>query len=231
MAFGWIGAVAAAWMLLAVSPVTSLDLASLSVGRTAAGIPRKPGRPLVIVAFTSPCFRCTQLMPQVLADYRRFKNRVDFLGVNYVDSREDAADTATNYYIPFPVVRTYRSPYGSIDRSPDEDFPAGSIHFYEGVSWLNLTGMLAELEREPLAPAVMARLENVRAFCNSHADAQCIAYAAARDVEFPTAEGAIQNDLPRLFLVDAEGIVRADVGGYKATGSAIAAALLRLGIK
>ena len=93
-------------LLVAVVPTAPFDLSSLTVGQPAVGVPQTAGRPLVIVAFASWCIGCVEELPQVLTDYRRFKDRVDFLGVGYLNNPKAGQALIEKYDIPFPVLQS-----------------------------------------------------------------------------------------------------------------------------
>lgn len=236
-----IGVLVCSVLLLAAMPTASFHLGSLEVGKAAAGVPRSPGRPLVIVAFASWCIGCVEELPQVVSDYSRFKDRVDFLGVDYLDNPKAGEALIKKYRIAFPVVQLGMNENAAPPADPNS-LPSGD--------WIRLTGMTPQMlpaalpQLEAQLPAVRPRLDALAAFCKTHTAAQCVAYGKAHNVLLSGASTSVSRKeqastpsshhdlaLPHLFVIDANGVVRSEVTGYDSGVNAIAAQLAKLGIK
>jgi len=113
-------ALATALALLAAAPDSAATgaLAQLShlAGKPATGLTFSPigatpqplavlGKPTVVIAFASWCFACMDEMPRNLADYAKYKDRVTFLGIDYLDGDRGSRATIEKYAIPFPIER------------------------------------------------------------------------------------------------------------------------------
>ncbi len=239
-----IAVAALAVLLVAAMPRAPFHLSALKVGKPAAtSVPATPGRPLVIVAFASWCIGCVEELPQVVADYHRFKGRVDFLGVDYLDNPKAGRELVKKFGIAFPVV----SVRPSNDALPPAraNTPDSRLTIrMNGVTPKTLPGLLAKVG-DKLPAAARAILQNVATYCKGRSDAQCLAYAAAHHVELssgaktthhakPQAPGQTTTGspiaLPHTFVIDEHGIVRADITGYNSSENAIAVQLRKLGI-
>jgi thiol-disulfide isomerase/thioredoxin len=242
MMMRWIGFLAAAAILLGAAPPAPFDLASLSLGHAATGVARTAGRPVVVVAFASWCAPCLEEMPQVLADYKRFKDRADFVGVDYLDNPAAGDKVIAKFGIPFPVLRSHADEGAPSPADPAEKIPTGTIRL-TGVTPGMLPAVVTSLDGK-VSDTVLAKLKDLAAYCKDQTDARCLDYAVAHGVEMsgkavavPASAPAEGNSsktsvsLPHLFVVDAQGIVRADVAGYDTGENAIARELGKLGIK
>jgi thiol-disulfide isomerase/thioredoxin len=200
----------------------------------------KPGRITVLVAFASWCKPCLEELPLILADYRRFGDRVEFLGIDYADTPEAGNALIARFHIPFPVER-YQP-----DSGPKR------AHHGAGVKLPTITPkklpttlpMLSKL----LPPEAVANLEDVAAHCKKMKDADCVAYARAHDVlladpsnrdaaNIGTKQGTAASsaspglDLPHLFILDGEGKIVFEARGFEAGADPIPAKLDRLGVR
>ena len=231
-------AAAAAFALLAATPKASFDLAQLAVG-TKAPI-AVHSRPLVIVAFASWCVGCLDEMPRVVQAYERFKDRADFLGVDYLDNPSAGEAVVTKYHIPFPVVQLYPNAEAPPPVDPNASEPNDSIHI-AGVPPEALLQLLPQMAKSGTDPATIAKLKDIGTYCASASASACTTYATARGVSF-TAANAVNVThavnappktvgLPHLYVIDANDIVRADVAGYNSGEDAIVTALAKLGIR
>ena len=229
-------------LLLATMPRAPFHLSALRVGKPAVGLPASAGRPLVVVAFASWCMGCVEELPQVVADYQRFKGRVDFLGVDYEDNPIAGRALVKKYGIPFPVVsgRTWNNAPPPV--KPNAPDPNITIHL-NGITPAMLPAMVAQ-SGDKLPAFVRPILSKVAAYCTGHTDAQCLAYASAHHVVLSpvgaasphaTASPSGQTTsaflaLPHTFVIDGHGIVRADITGYYSSKNPIAEQLRKLGI-
>jgi len=229
-------------LLLGASPPPPFDLASLSVGKPVVGIPHTAGRPLVIVAFASWCVPCVREMPQVLADYQRFKARADFVGVDYLDRPAAGDAMIAKFRIPFPVVKSDPDDAVGPGADANESAPATTIRL-AGVTPATLPAVIGVM-RGKVSATVQATLDDVAAYCSAHTNDACVEYAAAHHVEFSaagvpspgpasasgTTSVTSSVTLPHLFVVDAAGIVRGAVGGYDPDVDPIVEELTKVGI-
>lgn len=74
------------------------------------------GRPVVVNFWASWCVPCRQEMPAFQAVYRQVKGRIDFVGINHQDARDDALafvrETGVRYPIGFDPDGTTARAYG-----------------------------------------------------------------------------------------------------------------------
>ncbi len=243
--------VSLAVLLLATMPRAPFHLSALRVGKPAVGLPASAGRPLVVVAFASWCMGCVEELPQVVADYQRFKGRVDFLGVDYEDNPIAGRALVKKYGIPFPVVsgRTWNNAPPPV--KPNAPDPNITIHL-NGITPAMLPAMVAQ-SGDKLPAFIRPILSKVATYCKGHTDAQCLAYASAHHVLLspvgaasphataspqatsapnapPNSSSAAPIELPHTFVIDGLGIVRADITGYYSSKNPIAEQLRKLGI-
>ncbi len=240
--------------LLAAMPRAPFHLGALTVGKPAVGLPTTPGRPLVVVAFASWCIGCVEELPQVIADYKRFKGRVDFIGVDYLDNPTAGRALVKKFNIPFPVVSDRPSSHALPPAHASTFDPNVTIHL-NGVTPATLPTVLAQITKK--APASIRRtLLKIADYCKGRSDAACLAYASAHHVVLsPPVATAPQTAasphtaasppatsspsgkaisaylaLPHTFVIDGQGIVRADLTGYVSSGNPIAEQLRKLGV-
>ncbi|HUZ49336.1 MAG TPA: hypothetical protein VMW12_06275 [Candidatus Dormibacteraeota bacterium] len=230
-------AAVAAFALLAATPSASFDPVQLAVG-TKAPI-AVHSRPLVIVAFASWCVGCLDEMPRVIQDYARFKDRADFLGVDYLDNPSAGDAVVAKYHIPFPVVQSHPNTDAPPPVDPNASVPEDSIHL-AGVPPKALLQLLPQMAKSGIDPATIAKLKDIGTYCASASASACTAYATARGVSFTAPVLAPVNvanmpaatvTLPHLYVVDSSDIVRADVSGYNSGEDPIVIELAKLGIK
>ena len=232
---------ALAFLLVAAMPRAPFHLSALQSGKPAVGVPNKPGKPLVIVAFASWCIGCVEELPQVVADYHRFKGRVDFLGVDYLDNPAAGRALVKKFHIPFPVVSDRPSNTALPPVKANAPDPNMTIHL-DGVTPQMLPTLIAQ-SGDKFPASIRDIFSKIATYCKAHSDAKCRAYASAHRVLFsptaapqstPTPSGATKMksymSLPHTFIIDGQGVVRADVTGYSSTGNPIAAQLRKLGI-
>ncbi|NNM93385.1 MAG: TlpA family protein disulfide reductase [Candidatus Eremiobacteraeota bacterium] len=238
-------------LLLAAMPRAPFHLGALQIGKPAIGLPASAGRPLVVVAFASWCIGCVEELPQVVADYKRFKGRVDFLGVDYLDNPIAGQALVKKFGIPFPVVSDRQwnnAPAPVHANAADSNL---TIHL-SGITPGTLSAKIAAMGDKIPAPARSILLDVVN-HCKGHTDAQCLAYASAHNVVLspgtavaphatasphatsapnapPNSSSAAPLELPHTFVIDGHGIVRADITGYYSSKNPIAEQLRKLGI-
>ncbi len=232
-------------LLLAAMPRALFHLSALQVGKPEIGLPPSAGRPLVVVAFASWCIGCVEELPQVVADYKHFKGRVDFLGVDYMDNPTAGRALVKRFDIPFPVVSDRRWNDAPAAVQPDSTDSHLTIHL-AGITPKTLPALVAQSDNK-LPALIRPILSKVASYCKGHSDAQCLAYASAHHVLLspghtvapqatfaPTrASGTTPSaplSLPHTFVIDGQGIVRADITGYYSSKNLIAEQLRKLGI-
>jgi aminopeptidase N len=186
-----------------------------------------PGKPTVVIVFASWCFACMDEMPRNLANYAKYKDRVNFLGIDYQDGEKSGAAVIAKYAIPFPIERD-----GMIT-----DRPAGApepfVMEFPGTTPKTLPGTVAML-KSSLPPEKNAVLADIVAHCASLPDADCIAYAKAKGLTIggpiasPAPADSTDVSLPTTFVLDANGVVVKKLQGYAANFDDLAAALDRL---
>ena len=229
-------------LLLAAMPRAPFHLGALQIGKPAIGLPASAGRPLVVVAFASWCIGCVEELPQVVADYKRFKGRVDFLGVDYLDNPTAGRALVKKFGIPFPVVSD--RPSNDAPAPVQANVPDSSLTIHlNGITPKTLPAIVAQSGNK--FPAIIRPiLSKVATYCKRHSDAQCLAYASAHHVLLspggtvaPHASASPSGKttstylaLPHTFVIDAHGIVRADITGYYSSRNPIAEQLRKLGI-
>lgn len=67
------------------------------------------GRPVVMNFWASWCAPCRAEAPELVRASRRFATRVNFVGVNILDGREEALEYVGRYKIEYPNVRDSRA--------------------------------------------------------------------------------------------------------------------------
>ncbi len=231
----------AALALLGVMPSAPFDIETLSVGKAAPNLPASGGHPTVIVAFASWCIACMKEMPEVVADYAKFKDRVSFIGVDYLDNPKAGDDIVRKYGIPFPVVQARADANAPKPVDPNEKVEKIMLH---GVTPKMLPASVEAFARQ--MPADLAvTLRTVSAYCEKHDDSACMSFAKDHGVQLDTEPGVTTTErsqsstknnvptlsLPHLFVTDGSGIVRESIEGYETDRDSIQAALGKLGIK
>lgn len=221
-------------------PSAPFEPASFAIGKPAGATSGR--KPAVIVMFASWCVGCIEEIPTVLRDYQRFKDRVNFIGVDYLDNAEAGAAMVAKYDLPFPIFASHANADAPPPATAGENAQKFSMHA-EGMPPSLLAKNIPVLAKQLPAEDVKI-LQDVANACEHLDDASCRAYALARGVDFgpapsgsPTAKPAATAGtqsyltLPHLFIVDAHGIVRADVDGYTRGQDDIARELSKLGIR
>jgi thiol-disulfide isomerase/thioredoxin len=234
-------------MLLGASaplPPAPFEPAAFALGKPAAIA--SDGKPTIIVVFASWCTGCIQELPTVLSDYRRFKDRVNFIGVDYLDNAEAGSAMVTKYHIPFRVVTSHENADAPPPAQPGA-MPHAIVLHVGALPLSKLSAILPSLATQMPASQV-ATLTGVANACETLSDASCRAYALAHGVDLglpsgvspaasetpaPVAKTSPEDYLllPHLFVIDAQGIVRADEDGYTVGDDQIARALGKLGIR
>jgi thiol-disulfide isomerase/thioredoxin len=222
------------------APDTLAQLSTLA-GKPATGLTFTPiggtpvplvasGKPTVVIAFASWCFACMDEMPRNVTDYAKYRDRVNFVGIDYMDGENSGNATIAKFAVPFPVARE-----GTVLAPP----PAGThapgqiVMGLPGVTPKLLPKIVASL-KSALPPQKYAVLADVVAQCASLSDDACIAYAASKGVTMggpmPTPEPASSTDvgLPTTFVLDANGVVVEKLQGYNITIDDLAVALDKL---
>jgi thiol-disulfide isomerase/thioredoxin len=229
-------------MLVAAAPSlvrAPFEPGSFVVGK-AAGIVGD-GRPTVVILFASWCVGCIQELPTVIRDYSRFKDRVNFIGVDYLDSANAGSAFLAKYAIPFQVFSSHENADAPPPVEPNATPSALSLHV-GGLPLSRLYAIIPSLANQ-LPASSLAKLTDVANACKTLSDASCRAYASAHGVDLGTTPSASPTTthtadnvtdyltLPHLFVIDAHGIVRADQDGYTERDDPIARALGNLGIR
>jgi thiol-disulfide isomerase/thioredoxin len=240
----WIGV--AALLMLGAAPPADFDVSTLSVGHVAHIGAQTPGRPLVVVVFASWCIPCAKEMTTVIADYGRYKYRVDFLGVDYLDTTAAGEQFVSKYGVRFPVVQSHPS---ATQPTPAmlTDPAAKNVIKLDGVTPANLARLLPMLEARLPAP-IVARIQELASYCSTHSSADCTDFGSAHDIMLSGATRPVSSTsstvtssssstssstttslgLPHLFILDGQGVVHSDIDGYDADKDDIASELAKL---
>jgi thiol-disulfide isomerase/thioredoxin len=231
------------------------DIAQLAVGKPVTGLTFQPiggdvlpmivpGKPTILIAFASWCVGCVQEMPRNLQDYARFKDRVNFIGVDYADGTAGGNAMIAKFAIPFPIERQSVNGVAPTPHPPDAQAAAETIKL-PGVTAKMLPTVLPAMKAS-LPANLYATLADVAQHCAPLTESACLAYANSKGVELdatagsPNAVGtpnaapseapAAQVNLPLTFVIDANGIVTDRIEGYNDTVDPIVTALAKLGI-
>lgn len=190
------------------------------------------GRPTVVIAFASWCAACMAELPRTIADYERYKDRVDFLGIDYQESPNAAKLLVARYNIPFPV-ESFAPAATALPQAARETFT---------VSDAMTRAQILDLQNA-LPPALF---QKVLAVYDARATMGPDAFAAyeksmgvsfespasiAADLKAHNSGAAASLTLPHAFVIDANGIVTAAIEGYTPAVDQIALALVKLGLK
>jgi thiol-disulfide isomerase/thioredoxin len=230
-------------LLAATQPLApaTFDPATLKVGKP-AGI-ANAGKPTVVVMFASWCAGCIEELPTVIRDYTRFKDRVTFIGIDYLDNAKAGAAMVQRYHVPFDVFLAQEYADAPPPIQPGATPSGFSLHL-NGMPPSMLARIIPGLEKQ-LPPEDITILKNVANACAHLDDASCRSYALGHGVDFgpppsvsPMPAPSVRSSpgsqdllsLPHLFVIDAQGIVRADIDGYTPGDDAIARELSKLGI-
>jgi thiol-disulfide isomerase/thioredoxin len=224
--------------LVVGKPATALTFAPIG------GAPRpmvEPGKPTVVIAFASWCAGCLDEMPRNLQDYARYKDRVNFLGVDYYDSTAGGNGVIAKFAIPFPVERLDLDE-GAPTPGPSLG-PGGDTIALHGVTPKTLPLILPSIKSQ--LGDVYPVLADVAQHCAALSESECIAYAHTKGVGLDTtghvvtqpspapagaSSGAAVN-LPATFVIDANGVVVRHIEGYAPADDPIPAELAKLGIR
>ncbi|HTV91799.1 MAG TPA: hypothetical protein VMG98_03695 [Verrucomicrobiae bacterium] len=173
-------------------------------------------------------------MSEVIGDYRHFGDRVDFLAVDFLDTQAGLESVTNNFNVPFAVVRAM--PQGTDDgqtasagatTAPPSSAPLPI--YIKGMTPEQFPRMVGFLAAAPMGSDA---IKEINSYCSAHSAMECTQYAEAHGVVF----GAAPSDtgapaLPHLFVIDADGIVRSDVGGFKVGRDDIPFELAKIGIR
>lgn len=243
-----LAAAAALAGLLGAAPSTApSSLAQIGIGKPATALTFAPiggalrpmvvpGKPTVVIAFASWCSACYSEMERNLKDYARYKGRVTFLGVDYVDSATLGDAMIAKFAIPFPVERlgldeSSGAPLGAANPNADPIV----LH---GVTPETLDAILPSLQSQ--MPATLADID---AQCAELSEAACLAYAHSKGVGLDAsghvvappknarANASAYVSLPVTYVIAADGTVLTRVEGYDSANDPIPVALATLGIE
>jgi thiol-disulfide isomerase/thioredoxin len=195
-----------------------------------------PGKPTIVIAFASWCSACFSEMERNLKDYARYKDRVTFLGIDYVDSVSGGDAMIAKFAIPFPVERLGldESDSGTVEASNADPI---QLH---GITPETLDAILPSLQSQ--MPALFPTLADIDAQCAGLSERACIAYAHSKGVGLDAsghlvappksvrASASAYVSLPITFVIAANGTVLTSVEGYDAGNDPIPSALAKLGI-
>jgi thiol-disulfide isomerase/thioredoxin len=198
-----------------------------------------PGKPTVVIAFASWCSACYSEMERNLQDYARYKGRVTFLGVDYVDSASLGDAMIAKFSIPFPVERLgLDESSGALAAAANSNADPIVLH---GVTPETLDAILPSLQSQ--MPALYPALADIDAQCAGLSEAACLAYAHSKGVSLDAAghlvappKSARANasayvSLPVTYVIAGSGTVLTRVEGYDASTDPIPIALAKLGIQ
>jgi thiol-disulfide isomerase/thioredoxin len=243
------GLVSAACALLAAAspapaapPSDPLVLLGL-VGKTASDLtfapldgPQQPlaapGKPTVVIVYASWCAPCLQEMPRNLADYEKYKDRVNFIGIDYSEPPSVAKNNVAKYGIPFPV-ESYDVGSGAVAAKS----VAATPHTLVMPNSVTREQVLAL--QNVLPPDLFQKALTVFDARPRMSAAEFSAFEQKMGVQFEdpkqiAAETAKQPDtltLPYTFVIDAHGVVVRAISGYDPDIDELAAELVKLGIK
>jgi thiol-disulfide isomerase/thioredoxin len=91
------------------TPFPSVSLTEASSGNVVPIV--VSGRPMVVNFWYSTCEPCRREMPVLARSSQDFAGKVDFVGVNPLDSAKEALDFAARYNVTYP---TYLDPDGTL---------------------------------------------------------------------------------------------------------------------
>ncbi|HTZ55880.1 MAG TPA: TlpA disulfide reductase family protein [Candidatus Acidoferrum sp.] len=221
-------------------PPAAFEPASLKVGTPSTLTSN--GKPTIVVMFASWCVGCIEEFPTLLRDYDRFKDRVNFIGLDYLDSSVAGGAMVNKYQLPFTVFSSHPNADAPPPAQEGEQPKRFSLHL-QGMPPSGLAQIIPGLEKQ-LPPEDIAIVKDVANACSHLDDASCRAYALAHGIDFGPAPNGMPSPraaetagtenyltLPHLFVIDARGIVRADIEGYTRGQDDIARELSKLGIR
>lgn len=213
-------------------PVALLSLTGKSVAGLTfvplAGVPRAlaaPGRATVVVLFASWCTPCMQEMPRTVETYARFRDRVDFLGIDYTDSPAVARKLIARFRIGFPV-ESY---------IPDETTPARqTVHLPDTFTPAQLQALRNRLPAdtyERVAEVYRARSTMTPEHFRAYEKWMGVYFEDPKQLasERAAADRPSMVGLPHTFVIDARGVLRYALEGYTPSRDRVALALKNLG--
>jgi cytochrome c biogenesis protein CcmG/thiol:disulfide interchange protein DsbE len=84
-------------------PAKTFTLDDVRTGRAAVSLEGLRGRPVVLNFFASWCEPCTREMPALQAVAERYRGRVQFVGVTFNDSRDNARKALERAGVTYPA--------------------------------------------------------------------------------------------------------------------------------
>jgi thiol-disulfide isomerase/thioredoxin len=90
-------------------PAKTFTLDDVRPGRPPVVLPALQGRPVVLNFFASWCEPCTREMPALEAVAERYRGRVQFVGVTFNDSRDNARRALERAGVTYPAAFDARS--------------------------------------------------------------------------------------------------------------------------
>lgn len=231
-------------MLLAATPApsaTPTDPATLGAGSSTGDFVFIPngssdpiattGRPTVLFVFSSKCTECMEReFPRYLADYAKYHDRVNFLGIGYYLSQEERDSILSRFHIPFPIEW-----FGDMTTLQDASQPQKpkSIYFLAGATAANFA-QVVPLMKEHVPPETYAALQDVAKQCASLTRIECDAAAARVNVYIdgtvPVPPGHKPVSLPLAFVIYPDGTVMAKIVGSLPNSDPIAKELEKMGV-
>jgi thiol-disulfide isomerase/thioredoxin len=229
----------------APSPLEQIAVGKPAIALTFApigGTPRPmvvPGKPTIVIAFASWCSACVSEMQRNLEDFARYKDRVTFLGVDYVDGASGGDAMIAKFAIPFPVERLgLGEPAGASGAAAGSSIDPIQLH---GVTPATLDAILPSLQSQ--MPALYPTLADIDTRCARLSESDCLAYAHSKGVTLDAsghvvvppkpaqANASGYLSLPVTYVIAANGTVVARVEGYDAADDPIPSALAKLGVR
>lgn len=219
------------------SPVTTTDPATLDAGSSVRDFVFVPsgssdpipvvGRPTVLVVFSSSCTDCMKReFPKYLADFARYHDRVNFLGIGYYEPKESRDSVVSALHIPFPIEF-----FGSTD---DLLYKGRSRYFLNGATAKNFA-QVVPLMKEHVPPGTYTAFQDVAKQCASMTQVECDAAAANANVYIdgtvPVPPGHQPVSLPLAFVIYPDGRVMAKISGSSPNDDLISRELEKMGVK
>ncbi|HKU81348.1 MAG TPA: TlpA disulfide reductase family protein [Candidatus Tumulicola sp.] len=231
-------ALLATTLAAAPAPSNPVELLSRSGKPTAGftfvpldGAPRhlaEGGRPSVVVLFASWCSPCMQEMPRTLAEYARYRKRVDFLGIDYTDPPAMARKLIARFRIPFPV-ESYVPQEAQLHPTQRQ-----TVHLPDTITASQVRSLQNQLSAD-----TYERIVDVYRARSTMTPEHFQAYEKWMGVYFESpkqaaAQRAAESSpgivgLPHTFVVDARGTLRYVLEGYTPSIDRVAASLKSLG--
>jgi thiol-disulfide isomerase/thioredoxin len=245
---GPLAVAAALACLLGATPVsTPSGLRQITVGKPATqltfapiggtlGPMVVPGKPTIVIVFASWCSACVDEMPRNVKDYARFKDRVNFLGIDYVDSANGGDAMIAKFAIPFPVERLGLE-VSAVKPAPAKGSGVDPIQLH-GVTPTTIALILPSIQSQ--MPALYPTLTDIAARCAKLSESECLAYAHSKGVSLdpdghlvapPKTPAGATVSLPVTFVIAGNGTVVRRIEGYDSGIDSIAAALADIGIR